>query len=676
MTAISTRKRLRSAGDCLLALVALAATSGSGVQTEASFSADAAWLYRHAELAHVVLSPEGGALTLERGVLIEDDGPAAGYSYKPNRETLKDGLRIRKDLVVPRAAADRAALLVNPGGRLALELNGSDCPLRALEKAAPAWEQYAIDPALLQNGTNRFVISGTGSLWIARDDEHAAGAEPGLAPPNRSARSTDGGKTWDAARLGDGADVDGEYAVRLFLDQYVPEGSVRLPVLDLGNLGKNPVAPPLRSVVRAKIQAAVSGGDAELNIRSGETAFVDDRSWTGWTELGTDGFLENSAGRYVQVEARLASTDARQSPRLERITVRSWMERGPDWTGRLSVVTSNNAPIIRSSVPFQYEPFNHPRLKALRRERKLDDVVAGASSEFDLILKLAAWTSARSGLGLQGGYPPWDALEILRREVPDPGAFGYCQMYAIVFLQACESFGLCGRAVSLSPGGEKSGGHEVAELWSNDYGKWVYVDAQMAGYAVDAATDVPLSLLDLHERQRAVLAGAEARPTRIVMLPGVERRTEWGDLTDWPPFGELRLIPRSNFLEARAPLPLNQGMRGWSWTGHVVWEDSEPVSSPIYSKRLRRRQDFDWDLNRTHLVFEAGAEPGLLTVHSDTHTPGFDTFMASFDGGAARRVQPPFPWRMHGGTNALRVVSVNRTGRDGVPASVEVQWNP
>jgi len=342
----------------------------------------------------------------------------------------------------------------------------------------------------------------------------------------------------------------------------------------------------------------------------------------------------------------------------------------------LRVATSNNVPIIRSCVPFPHEPFDHPRLKALRRQRRLDDVVAGASSEFDLILKLAAWTSSRSGLGLQGGYPPWDALEILKREAPAPGARGFCQMYAIVFLQACESFGLCGRAVSLGPGGERSGGHEVAEIWSNDYGKWIYVDAQMAWYAADASTGIPLSLLDLHERQGAVLAGAPAPATRIVRLPGVERGSEWRDLSDWPPFGELRLIPRSNFLEARAPLPLNQGMRGWSWTGHVVWEDSGRVSQPIYPKRLRRRQDFEWDLNRSHLVFEAGAEPGLLTVHADTHTPGFDTFMASFDGGVIRRVPSSFPWRLHAGANALRVVAVNRAGRYGVPAAVEIQWEP
>jgi len=38
--------------------------------------------------ANVRLSADGKAVELESAELLEDDGPAAGYSYKPNEEKL------------------------------------------------------------------------------------------------------------------------------------------------------------------------------------------------------------------------------------------------------------------------------------------------------------------------------------------------------------------------------------------------------------------------------------------------------------------------------------------------------------------------------------------------------------------------------------------------------------
>ena len=88
---------------------------------------------------------------------------------------------------------------------------------------------YAFDPSLLKAGLNEFVMSGTGNIWIARAEDFAAGSLDRPKHPNRSARSGDDGKTWNRDELGPDGNIDGEYYVRVMLDQARSAGSIRLP---------------------------------------------------------------------------------------------------------------------------------------------------------------------------------------------------------------------------------------------------------------------------------------------------------------------------------------------------------------------------------------------------------------------------------------------------------------
>ena len=63
--------------------------------------------------------------------------------------------------------------------------------------------------------------------------------------------------------------------------------------------------------------------------------------------------------------------------------------RPEDWTLPLRVLDEHNEEIVRTSIPFEYEPLDHPRLKKLREEYKLDEVVQGAHTELELMLRLA-----------------------------------------------------------------------------------------------------------------------------------------------------------------------------------------------------------------------------------------------------------------------------------------------
>ena len=645
---------------------------------ELRFDAEALWS-RSVSLG-LQRSADGHSIELAPGALFEDDGPAAGYSFQPNVEKLTPDVWIKKELLIRDPRATKATLLVGRGGDLKAIVNGKAMVLDREGKVDNYWEAYAFSPAALRPGKNEVVLHGSGRVWIARDDEFAAGSRTRTKHPNRSAKSTDGGKSWDYDRLGAANDVDGEYYVRLVLDQYRAAGSLTLPVVDSGNLDDQPLSPPIDTLgsIRVTVDGeAGAGGTITVRARSGPSPVPGAKSWSNWHDLGTGGgTLKAPRGRYLQIELALATTNPLQTPKLQQVTVVATPKRAADWVRRVRVVESHNERVVRSSIPFEYEPLDHPGLKALRRRHKLDDVVNGAQSEFELITRLAVWSSKQWQRGhITTNYPAWDALQILEPHQDGTPVGGFCQQYNLVFLQACESFGLIGRAVSIGPGAwakKIRGGHEVVEIWSNEHKKWIYVDGNTAWYAVDEATGVPRSLWELRQRQLAVLAGRAARPIRVVNI--VETKHAWRGLHAWPPFVELRLIPRTNFLEAKSPLPLNQGMRGWFWTGHYAWTDAEHPASLLYGNRVAARSNWEWTLNQAAYTLEATDTAGEVRVHLDTQTPGFDTFVAEIDDSGIRPVRSGFVWKLRSGVNRLRVRPRNIAAGQGIASWVVLDY--
>lgn len=656
------------AGSNCFALISAAAVGGE-------WRFDARRIDEVAEARNVRLARDGSALELDRGELIHDDGPAAGYSYRPNEEPLGEEIRVRKELVLDDPRAASAVLLVGPGGALQGTLNGTSIALAQPRKAGNYWQQYSIPADLLKAGANELILWGKGKLWIAREDEYAAGAAADRASPKRSARSGDAGTTWKANRLGPRGDIGGEYCIRLHLDRFRTSGWFKLPVLDLGSSDDSPIAAALDvSDLKAFVTTVVEGEAAEIAIRlrSGPTPSPDS-GWSEWKDLAVGSDMEaRVAGRFVELKADLSTKDRLRSPRLRQIIVRSTPKPATTWQRNWKASEFQNGAIVRSCIPFRYEPFDHPRLKQFRRQHRLDDVVAGAKTELEQIERLASWASRQWQNGhLAKEYPAWDALDILAPHADGTPVGGFCQQYNLVLLQAAESFGIPGRCVSIGSGDhgvDLRSGHETVELWSNEFRKWVYIDGNAAWHFVDPGSRAPLSLRELRARQLNAIRKQPYDPVECMVL--AKTRYTWTDLTGWPAFAELRLIPRSNFLEQKAPLPLNQGMRGWFWTGHVAWSDDDYPASLLYGERAVRSQDWDWTLNQTRIVLEATRTPGEVRVHLESDTPVFERWLGAVDGESPKDVRNGFLWKLHAGENALTVRSQNIAGRAGSPSRV------
>jgi transglutaminase-like putative cysteine protease len=674
----------RTRRGLFVGVLLLAATSTAGIERQAvaedSWRREARPLLKVGISDDVKLSADGAAIELAVGRLHEDDGPSAGYSYQPNLEVLDDKVRIRKQLEIDDPRAAETYLLLGGSGKFEAVVNGRPQVLESKGRVANTWEQYAIPNDLLRPGVNDLVIHGTGKILIARDDERPPGESP---PPNRSAKSRDGGATWDDAVLGKKDDFDGEYYVRIYLEQHLARGTYTSPVVDAANLAESPLAKPVGEIGPVRIRAAADVAESTqvaMSFRSGTTLAVDEEHWTAWQPLSKlDDLATSPRGRFVQVRVELSTSDPRRTPRLRELTISAEPKPAADWTAQARVVEAPAGRVVRSSIPFQFEAPDHPRLQQLRKQYKLDDVVAGAKTEWEKILKLAAWSGVqwqkRTG-HLGEAYPKWDALEILAKHTDGTPIGGFCQHYNLVFLQACESLGIRGRPVSLGPGIFKDrirSGHEVVELWSNNYGKWVHVDGDAARYYVDVKTRMPLSLRELHDRQMHFFLGRPFDPVEAVNV--AETRPAWNSFADTPPFVELRLIPRANFLEQPTPVPLNQGMSGWSWPGHYAWTDADVVPGRLYDHRVVVPANWDWTLNSTDVRLSATDKPGEVVVQLDTVTPGFAGYEATVDEGPPQAIADGHVWKLHAGKNRLVVASRNETTR-GIPTTAVLEWQP
>lgn len=694
-----------------LAFLLLSTFTLSAAETTQVLRLSAAELFARGSAYHTQLSADGKAIELTRGVLVENDGAAAGYSYQPNEEILSEQFAATKHLHIdslgqPRYLLDgkvverergpgRALLLLGHSGPTPqAKINDQEVKLGEPLKAGNYWKAFEIPHAVLKQGKNIIQLSGSGKLWIARYDD--------IAPPPRKALPAHSLNSWKEVAgekhqlLGPQNNIAGEYYVRLYLDGYLHRGRAKSPYFDAADLLGDCIPPADVEVKSVQIDVDAEGPDQEMSIHIQGASSLLSRQWGG--ELGnakSHVIVPNEIRpelRYFGVAVEWHAVDGSRSPRLNGLKITTQLETNGDWgKDKLKILSKHNPDFTyndhqgysRNRDEFAYEDLEHPRLAELRNQYGLDEVVKGCTTDLQRMEKLAVWTSQQWTKGHLGKiYPKWDALEILKKHEDGTPIGGFCQQYNIVFLQACESFGMVGRCVSIGAGdhGVKiRSGHEVVEIWSNELSKWVYVDGQAAWYFVDKETRTPLNLLELRERQLAAIFDKSAskeskRAVEVVVL--AKSPYEWKGLQEWPAFTELRMIPHTKFLDGIVPLPLNQGMRGWFWTGHQVWTDELYPPSVLYGFRVTNATDWNCPVNQTHLWLQQNT-PGQLVARMTHNMPGFDKFVSQIDDQEARAIDKDFfTWPLRAGENRLQVQAVNVHGIRGSASWIKVEYKP
>ncbi len=628
--------------------------------------------------------------------LVEDDSPGASATRPSVHEserslvlTVGCHFWLKKILVVDDPSCCDATLYVRqPGGATVLwngltlnapderDETGSGCFLRVPAESVRAGENEVIIRADREDAA---AVKLARRVHILENNPERAAQAP------RSFASRDGGRSWQP--------LDGELTVRLRLTRHPTNGEFVSPVLDLAKTVADPLG--LRPVEAVELILSCEadtppGTGISLLLRTGSTATWNPRTWTEFLRADDPAL---AGRRYAQWKAVLSTCDARVSPVLKQVTLEAALRRAPalPWTAGVNVTTCRNGRAVSTSLPFEHEDPAHPRLRALRQKYRLDEVVREGRTEFEQMVLLRDWVARQwNWTPPDGHYPAWDADEILSR--PD----GMCVQFAIVYVQCCLAMGWPARFVFGKHPGTMSAGHEVVEVWSNDFAKWVFMDPTSSRneFCADPETGVPLSLLEVRDRMVSHYYPGEGPITRAACpnhprwcdrLALVRKRAvrpgprlgghdpapaEWPSWTKWL---YLWFIPRSDWFARPRPLPHCQGWNDWDWTDAWLWHDRRTPRLLNYGRYTNRRGDIEWTINEVVFGARAGASPRTIELDLGTTTPFFDTFLVRTNDGPWTPADAQYVWRLREGVNRIEMRIRNTAGVVGPVSFLEVE---
>jgi hypothetical protein len=686
------------------------AEAGGGTQTASTLSVKdqtpiAQAFEKGLRADRVQLAPDGKGVVLYDLTLAEDDGPgscgASDYGAS-GVTTLRGDTMAKKVLVLERGDMLKVhvVLCVRPRGGetapLEVKVNGRRFSLRPaqVKAAGDDWPAIEVPASLIRQGENEIQLSCAGQIgWlvVVAPREHILRNAPERKDrPNRSFRSTDAGQIW-SANLADEGTLDGEFMVRLHVDQYVAQGELIGPVIDLWSLAEGASALPAEAKVkslRLRVEKKIrEGTKMEISARCGDSPVYDPASWGEWIPCSMYGNIRGDLKRFVQWRAVLASEKGKASPILESVEVQAELRpTAPAWAAAIRPTDSHNEEILYTSIPFEYEKFDEPALVELRAKYKLDEVVAGAASEIEKMIRLRSWLCSQWKYDPPvPNYPAWDAREILERRT------GFCVQYAIAYMQCALSLGLQTRFVfgkfpNVRLKGEEVSGHEVTEVWSNDLGEWIMMDPQRDESFVSRKTGRIAGMMELHEDQINTYSPAGLDAKGMSFEEGVpsDGLLWWKGLEPTPraekpvldiKWGYLFWMPRNNFYAHRFPEPIQQG-RGWCWTGYWLWQDARTPRQWRFGQYTRRLSDMQWTINQVRWAAAPAKTPGTVGVTMGTVTPDLETFEVSIDGGLWQPSVAKFEWRLHPGKNRVEMRIRTRSGILGRKSWIELDYTP
>ena len=566
-------------------------------------------------------------------------------------------------------AAERVEFYIFRGTAGQATLNG--VPLRFSQFVHHgSWIKAEADGSALRRGQNEIVFGAGTACCVER-------AAPARTPPLQSSTSRDGGKTWLRQ-------IEGEFFVNIRLIRHPSRGVTTSPVIDLASPDDRDVIRPLidvRGIAIETIADCPTGTAVRLEARSGSMP-LPVSGWSEWRKASSV-----PPGRYVQWRATLTTTDPLATPALTRVDVRADLTPTAQADGRgLAVNRFINAHPARSSLPFTYQGPS-PRLRELREKYRLDEVVAAGKTDWEKLVLLRNWVRMQWPQNDNGPYERhWDALEIL--SAPDDH-HGMCVQYGVAFTQCAAALGYVSRHLIVQ-------NHFIADVWSDDYGKWVAMDVETAvkpthdtAHYIDARTGVPLDMLELHRAFHAALSAGKSQIDGVLQYyyadtPQVSQvlQPRPFPMTNRTPTRFL-FVPRNDFLDNPEPWEEFHGCDNYRSNDYYWWRSEFAAGAePQYPHTTDRVADLFWKVNQTHLALTATGEGHVLSVCADTLTPNVTGIEVRRDDGGwqmestAGRNPPDlavqFNWTLHPGVNRLWARSVNAFGRRGAASYVEV----
>lgn len=627
----------------------------------------------------VEVGPHGVKL-LKTELLADEMGVTTGGM----KEWIGGQVQIKKEFFLEKVEAESALLLIHAntyhpeefvkrGGFLWVEVNGH--PIR-LKPDIPrmltgGWVRCDIPVSFLCAGLNSIVLRNETALPFFASVEASR-------LPNRSAKSSDGGKTWDYDHLGEGGFIDGEYLIRLRLVRYPAEAEILSEFIEVASLASADTIKPRVELERLGFdldEMAPPGTSISLSVRGGESPAYAPESWTPWLSISNLSDKVYRNWRFLQWRAQLRTSDRRLTPHLKKLTIRAAIKilNEPDPGAR--VTTVDNMKIIRGYYPFTFQDAAEPRLEILRNRYRLNEVVAHCSSEFEKYRVLAFWMRGiwRDGWGKHNidVHTPWDALIALEL-APQYKASGMCVIYSNTFIQCALAVGLQARGIILDH-------HFASEVWSNEHRKWVTFDIAASVDSLRAAFHLkdgtPLHSLETHTLAR------EGKKDQVWIVPagpfpkinGADQKKE---KMLGPDQWEARFgMPfRNNYLTSWLPGELEHGFIQYHYDGYLWWKDTPLPRYEEYTYQSSHPRDFYWTINHVEVFLSATTKAADLRVQLATVTPNFASYLVRLDEGEWKDSAADFIWTLHRGLNMLEVKPMNVFGLEGITSRIKIEY--
>lgn len=302
---------------------------------------------------------------------------------------------------------------------------------------------------------------------------------------------------------------------------------------------------------------------------------------------------------------------------------------------------------------YKWPDYYQPMMDSLREKYQLAQIVKPGNNEFDKIARLLDWVSHR-----------WEhrgdtcansnALAILA--AAEKGARFCCGSYAYVLQTCLAATGYPSRFVGLMrQGGYKNGsGHGCVEVWSNQYQKWILLDAQN-----DAWWELDGTPLSAYECRRLFVDEKEGG----IIFRGQRAEFDYGKMkSEWVSYFYHLFYydnPQLDDNKADAGIELID-------TGVVpeIYAEGFPNTRAIiddYNEEYPR-------LNQTKISFRhinRNAPSDSLEIFLSHTMPYFDRFLIRINSRDWKESKDTFIWALDDGENIIEAKAMNAAGIEG-----------
>jgi hypothetical protein len=336
---------------------------------------------------------------------------------------------------------------------------------------------------------------------------------------------------------------------------------------------------------------------------------------------------------------------------------------------------------VRPRIPFSVSSYGDEQLAILREKYQLEKVVAPAKDEWTAQLLLKEWVH-KSIPGGEAKANARHALDIL--ELSARGETFWCTHYSITYMECALALGWQARHLGVDrkhgAEGMESQHHGVTEVWSNQFCKWVVMDAQSNIHFEKQG--VPLGAWEirtewLRNQGKSVDHVIGVPPEAVKKNPAI---VWWKNLEDetsvyfWIYIAD-RALTTGDWEKIRLIFPQDEANANLIWFQNDDSGRKRGVIHPGYLKNQFLLTDRLDDAYWTVGVIEAhvsGLSHQAVQLRLDTYCPNLLHYEVSFDGRNWEAVKDAnsLLWILKPGWNPLRLHTVSQGNVTGPETTV------